>query len=191
MGLIISFTPEDVGLETSLVADFMDEEVEVFVDYSEALEAFCETFMNVALQLVPVDTGYLRSSIDAFVDGDMAVAQAEAHYAQYVEYGTWKMEAQPFFTPAVEEAFNVFMAEAQIAMSEAQEELENELQAILDASMESMEGETGSSFMDFLIGLIVAIIVVAMLSPLLMLEYALRDSLSGDTVSPIDFIEIT
>lgn len=52
----------------------------------------------------PVDTGYLRSSIHAESKsaGKEADVMVDAPYAAYVEYGTFKMAAQPFLTPAVE-----------------------------------------------------------------------------------------
>ena len=63
----------------------------VEVDYTGACEAFVETFLEVALDLVPVDTGYLYSTISADTDGYFCWAEATAEYAQYVEYGTWCM----------------------------------------------------------------------------------------------------
>ena len=80
-------------------------EASVSVNYSGACSIFVETFMEVAKELVPVDTGYLRSTIDAGTDGfSFCYAEATAEYAQYVEYGTWCMDAQPYFEIALEEA---------------------------------------------------------------------------------------
>ena len=80
-------------------------EASVPVNYSGACSAFVETFLEVAKELVPVDTGYLRSTIDAGTDGfSFCYAEATAEYAQYVEYGTWCMDAQPYFEIALEEA---------------------------------------------------------------------------------------
>lgn len=55
---------------------------------------------QMALRLVPVRTGYLRSSIRAEVDANEARLVAEAPYAGYVEYGTSKMAARPYMRPA-------------------------------------------------------------------------------------------
>ena len=80
-------------------------EASVSVNYSAACSIFVETFIKVAKELVPVDTGYLRSTIDAGTDGfSFCYAEATAEYAQYVEYGTWCMDAQPYFEIALEEA---------------------------------------------------------------------------------------
>lgn len=55
-----------------------------------------------AKQRAPVATGFLRDSISAQVDGKDADVIAAAEYAAYVEYGTYKAAAKPFFTSAVE-----------------------------------------------------------------------------------------
>ena len=71
-----------------------------------------------AKMLVPVDTGNLKNSIRMVIDSDGLGATVDiepgktapgrtstttsAEYAPYVEFGTWKMGAQPFMTPAAE-----------------------------------------------------------------------------------------
>ena len=57
-----------------------------------------------------VDTGRLRSSIGASQSGDGAVAYAEENYAVYVEFGTYKMAAQPFLMPALSAAEGAVMS---------------------------------------------------------------------------------
>lgn len=58
----------------------------------------------------PVDTGFLRSSIQGDMTGDMqGVVNVSAHYGVFVELGTVKMSAQPFFTPAIEETRPEFL----------------------------------------------------------------------------------
>lgn len=127
--------------EFDLIADvgLMDAtpELGIMIDYSEALDAFCETFEEVATDLVPVDTGYLMGSISATNDGYSHIyCIAEAHYAQYVEFGTYKMDAQPYFIPALQEAYAEMMDEA----SQAIEEALNEETELLE---EEMMGENG------------------------------------------------
>lgn len=53
----------------------------------------------------PVDTGYLRSSISSVSveAGKTAEVIVGANYGAYVEYGTYKMAAQPYLGPAVDE----------------------------------------------------------------------------------------
>mgnify|MGYP000959193211 CR=1 FL=1 len=59
-----------------------------------------------AKQRAPVDTGALRSSIQADVKDAETLLQAEVavgvEYGPYVELGTVHQSAQPFLTPAVE-----------------------------------------------------------------------------------------
>ena len=57
-----------------------------------------------AKAVVPVDTGKLKGSIQMEIldEGDRALVGACAHYAPYVEFGTYKMAAKPYLTPAVE-----------------------------------------------------------------------------------------
>jgi len=57
----------------------------------------------LAKQLVPVRTGYLRSTIYARVSEWVAVVGADAPYALYVEFGTRYMQAQPYLYPAIQE----------------------------------------------------------------------------------------
>lgn len=62
-----------------------------------------------ARQLAPVDTGFLRNSIEVLKTGDLsAVVFVGAEYGVYVEFGTRRMRAQPFFTPAADEARRYF-----------------------------------------------------------------------------------
>lgn len=73
-------------------------------DYSEGNQIFVEAFLTIADMLVPVDTGYLSSTIIADCDETSCWAETDCEYAQYPEFGTWCQEAQPYFIPALEEA---------------------------------------------------------------------------------------
>lgn len=51
----------------------------------------------------PVDTGFLKGSIEAVRSGVAEwIVQVGAEYAAYVELGTSRMAAQPYLTPAIE-----------------------------------------------------------------------------------------
>ncbi len=64
-------------------------------------------------QLAPVDTGFLRNSIQSEFEGDLTgVIGVGAEYAAHVNYGTTNMAAQPFFEPAMERAKSVLEAAA-------------------------------------------------------------------------------
>ena len=181
MGLYASFTPEELGYPMTLEQDVLNEMVMVEVDYSGACEAFCDTFLDVAESTVPVDTGYLQSSISADTDGEFCEAEASAEYAQYVEYGTWKMAAQPYFTPAIEAGLAAFQAAAQEALNEAQEELEDLAQAIIDAAQEEMMAEMGEEggLLQDLGSLLTAGLMMIVLFPIMVNLYGIMDTLSG------------
>ena len=57
---------------------------------------------RLAAMNAPVDTGYLANSIEGKVTGAGGQVTSSADYWAYVEYGTYKMAAQPFVAPAVE-----------------------------------------------------------------------------------------
>lgn len=173
MGLYASFTPEQLGYRTVLEQVVLEYHLSVEVDYSEACEAFCETFLDVATDLVPVDTGYLQSTIDADTDGFFCECMADAEYAQYVEYGTWKMDAQPYFEPALQEALEVFIELADEAMEEAQEELNEMVQEVLMSEAEEGE-EEGGAFFGFSIPIMV--LFMMLMFPLAVNVYGILDS---------------
>lgn len=64
---------------------------------------------------VPVFMGYLRDSIEAEPTGDGAAVYADFPWRQ-VEYGTVKMAAQPFVTPAIENNRRTFLASLRRAL---------------------------------------------------------------------------
>ena len=104
--------PESIILHSSKVGD-----IEVPVHYALAVEAFVETFSNSVYSLVPVDTGYLSSTISVQATSETSViAEATAEYAEYVEYGTYKMSAQPYFAPAVASATAIMIGTAKVAV---------------------------------------------------------------------------
>ena len=100
-------------------------DISIPVDYSEAAEIFKTVFLDVARELVPVRTGYLKSTIAAKI-GEASIgevtAEASAEYAQYVEFGTYRQMAQPYFIPAIEAALEEWGLAAQKAYKEALEE---------------------------------------------------------------------
>jgi HK97 gp10 family phage protein len=56
-----------------------------------------------AQKLVPVRTGYLRSTIYAQIQEWVANIGADAAYAYFVELGTRYMQARPYLYPAIEQ----------------------------------------------------------------------------------------
>lgn len=126
MGLRADFTVFDLGYAETT------EEMGIYIDYSYGCQAFAETFLNVAKDLVPVDTGYLRSTITASASDDGCCCETDCDYAQYVEYGTVYMGAQPYFEPAIsaaldaacpywDEAVDLALEEEQMLLEEMEE----------------------------------------------------------------------
>lgn len=68
----------------------------------ESLSVWAENVRTEAQRIVPVRTGYLRSSIYARTRDWQAEVGAEAAYAADVEFGTRNAQAKPFLSPAVE-----------------------------------------------------------------------------------------
>ena len=71
-----------------------------------------------AQRYAPVATGELKRSIGLSIkDGGMTAVVAPAtDYAEYVEYGTRFMEAQPFIRPAFGEQKQIFIKELEKVM---------------------------------------------------------------------------
>lgn len=61
---------------------------------------------DAAVEIVPVDTGALRDSIELLVEGIATVATAwvgtTIRYGGFVEYGTSITPAQPYLRPALD-----------------------------------------------------------------------------------------
>ena len=70
---------------------------------NEDLVAGAEVIMQKAQDLCPVDTGFLQRSAFINDQGDEVLIGFDAEYASYVEFGTYKMEAQPYLRPAIDE----------------------------------------------------------------------------------------
>lgn len=180
MGLFAVITGDDLELPTELTgtaivpvdSDSNGEddvawnnettEVTVQVDYTDAFAAFADAFYSIATDLVPIDTGYLLSSISSSSDDWSMTAQADADYAQYVEFGTWKMAAQPYFIPALNQAWDETEPLFQQALLDAQQELQNEIAAIQEGLGDNADTGFGGGFGGFL-GMILGAVVVGLI----------------------------
>lgn len=65
-----------------------------------------------AKSVVAVDTGNLKNSIDVEFDSDglTAIVAPHTEYAAFVEFGTRRMSARPYMTPAAERNRPAFTA---------------------------------------------------------------------------------
>lgn len=93
-------------------------------DYLPALEKGVRKAILPEMQsLTPVDTGELRDSEGVEIQKDTVVLFADAEHAPHVEFGTSKMEAQPFMRPAIDsrkgDAMRIAAEEANMIMEKA------------------------------------------------------------------------
>lgn len=91
-------------------------EVKIATDNTEVIKELADEATIAALEMIgllaeayaikkcPVDTGRLRGSIThgTLPEEDTAFIGTNVEYAPYVEYGTSRMKAQPFFKPAIQ-----------------------------------------------------------------------------------------
>lgn len=116
-------------------------ELGIPVDYSEGCEVFADVWEDIAKDLVPVDTGYLQSTLHANANSNGCVCETDCDYSQYVEYGTVKMGAQPYFEPAIDMA----LAEASMVWQEAWQEALRDEQEQLEAMEEASRHREGGN----------------------------------------------
>lgn len=65
--------------------------------------AAAERVADIARKIAPVDTGELRSKIIAVHLSKTSNVEARAGHSGFVEFGTYKMAAQPYLRPAVDQ----------------------------------------------------------------------------------------
>lgn len=112
-------------------------------------DAFSEAFMSSISSLTPVRTGYLVSSIYTNNGGIEVECNAGADYAQYVEYGTYKMYAQPYFEPSIEAGIDAARAAGESAIQEMNNALCDELAVAFDDTLAGIEFGTIYALMIF------------------------------------------
>jgi len=72
-------------------------------EIGQELDVVGANIVDVAKELVPVDTGFLQSTIyHQMIDQSTVEVGAEAEYASYVELGTHKSAPQPYLRPAID-----------------------------------------------------------------------------------------
>lgn len=92
------FTPEEFAVYIDKSFAKSKEELQDLIDKAAAV---CEA---EAKQDCPVDTGNLRASIHT-EKGDLEdIVGTDVEYAPYVEFGTYKMRAQPYMQPGADAA---------------------------------------------------------------------------------------
>lgn len=94
---------------------------ELIEQYPEAVGAalmrIAERVLDTSNVLVPVRTGFLKSSMNVRQQGNFQVVFfANAPYAAYVEFGTKRMSARLFMTKALEQHKEEFPREVESAL---------------------------------------------------------------------------
>ena len=168
MGLLCEFDViNDFGYMEST------EEYNIHPDYSEGCQVFVETFLSVSRQLVPVDTGYLRSTLEADCDDTSCRAETDCEYAQYPEYGTWCQAAQPYFEPALAAALEaaapywdqaVDDANAEEEMLLEEEEEEQQMMAERGGGRNMGMGFGRGGGLAGFLGMILAVLIIALIT---------------------------
>ena len=156
MGLIASFSvTEDLGYPA------YTPQLGIPIDYSEGCDIFVSAWEENARDMVPVDTGHLKSTLETYTDGDYCECSTMCDYAQYVEYGTIKMDAQPYFEPAL----SIALAEAQFEWADAlQEALDEEREEIemMQQAEQAEQGGDGFGLGGNIFGVILGAIIVGL-----------------------------
>lgn len=96
MGLQFNMSVQDLGYIQAT------QDITLYPNYTEGCRVFRDTFLAEAQARCPVRTGYLRSTISAHSTASSITCMVGAEYAQYVEYGTSRQSAQPYFEPALQ-----------------------------------------------------------------------------------------
>lgn len=93
-----------MGFDTSELTALEHDFVKAAAKVTELAKlAIAKTALDIeadAKVLAPVDTGNLKNSISSEASGLTAEVSASTAYSDYVEYGTSRMNAQPYMGPA-------------------------------------------------------------------------------------------
>lgn len=139
-----------------------------------AANAFQQAFMDKINELCPVRTGKLLNSIHCEVDAFGSVeVWADAEYAQYVEFGTWRQAGQSFFSQA--------MLAGCLAAAQAAEVSKQADRMFSNIGKQMNFGGSMGGFGDFLGEMMGAAATLAMLFPILLMGFGIADSIGlGD-----------
>lgn len=73
------------------------------LDLEKILLAGGYRLMEGSMRRSPVDTGYMRDSHEVVSTGEGVEMRVNTEYAVHQEFGTSKMQAQPFVRPTIDE----------------------------------------------------------------------------------------
>ena len=118
MSVTISVSVDSAGFTAAIQ--------QLMADYPEAVGAalmrVAEQMLQLSNVLVPVRTGFLKSTIGVRQNSNFSITfYANAPYAAYVEFGTRHMSARLFMTRALQQYQNMFAPEVAGALQQLQE----------------------------------------------------------------------
>lgn len=175
MGLLFNMSVQDLGYIQAT------QDIALYPNYAEGCRVFCDTFLAEAQARCPVRTGYLRSTISASFTASSITCMVGAEYAQYVEYGTSRQSAQPYFEPALQ----IALAAAQEYWDRAENEVITQQRELVQRgrslnervnkfSSQGMDMVSGTSLSNFLITTLVALVVALIKGLLEMIKEVFR-----------------
>lgn len=152
------------------------------IDYSDAVREAIDEFMDAATSDVPVDTGTLQASISCEAEYMGFTAYADTNYAEYVEYGTYKMEAQPYFEDNLESVAEELHANCVQIWQDAEQQDREQYQAQIEARMQEAQGLGGES----LLGMVLSSMLIGLLNGLLSIIQDMFSMRNGDNTEDTD-----
>jgi HK97 gp10 family phage protein len=110
----------DTQQASKIIADRLNVKVPKIL--GESVKTTTDKVASTAQSICPVDTGELRSSIKAEKVSEFeGRVIATAEHAPFVEFGTYKMQAQPFLGPAAEQHRTEFVRDTKSKVKSAVE----------------------------------------------------------------------
>ena len=152
------------------------------IDYSDAIREAVDEFMDAATSDVPVDTGTLQASISCEAEYMGFTAYADTNYAEYVEYGTYKMDAQPYFEDNLESVAEELHANCVEIWQDAEQQDREQYQAQIEARMQEAQGLGGES----LLGMVLSSMLIGLLNGLLSIIQDMFSMRNGDDTNNTD-----
>ena len=154
------------------------------IDYSDAIREAVDEFMDAATSDVPVDTGTLQASISCEVEYMGFTAYADTNYAEYVEYGTYKMEAQPYFEDNLESVAEELHANCVEIWQDAEQQDKEQYQAQIEARMQ--EAQRLGALDGSLIEMVLSSMLIGLLNGLLSIVQDMFSMRNGDNTEDTD-----
>lgn len=154
------------------------------IDYTDAVREAVDEFMDAATSDVPVDTGTLQASISCEEEYMGFTAYADTNYAEYVEYGTYKMEAQPYFEDNLESVAEELHANCVQIWQDAEQQDKEQYQAQIEARMQ--EAQRLGALDGSLIEMVLSSMLIGLLNGLLSIVQDMFSMKNGDNTEDTD-----